>query len=242
MYGRQTQYWKITPYIKKQHGFQKGKSTENAISNTVNKIEKHILNNEHGMGVFLDIQAAFDSIMPKHIRNALIKHGCPVDMVEWYYEFLIHRNLETTYENFILSITMDMGFPQGGVCSAKFWIIAFEEAAAILNSSGVTGELFADDGNGLIGGKDIEYMAQRINRVCRNLSRWGKKCELTFNASKTIVTLFTKSNKIKNEYNNKSLVKMDGTYTFFKHCKISWDALGLQTNMDTSPRRKDDRM
>ena len=52
---------------------------------------------------------------------------------------------------------------------------------------GVNGELFADDGNGIIGGKGIDYMAQRLNRVCRDLSHWGKKCGLTFNASKTVV-------------------------------------------------------
>ena len=51
------------------------------------------------MGVFLDIQATFDSITPEHIKNALLKHGFPVDMVDWYYELLTHRNLEATYEN-----------------------------------------------------------------------------------------------------------------------------------------------
>ena len=40
-----------------------------AISNTVHKIEKHILNGEHCMGLFLDIQAAFDSITPEHIKE-----------------------------------------------------------------------------------------------------------------------------------------------------------------------------
>ena len=126
------------------------------------------------MGVFLDIQAAFDSITPEHINNALLKHGCHPDMVDWYYELITHRNLVTTYENFVLEVTTNMGFPQGRVCSAKFWIIAFDEAAKILNSNGVNGELFADDGNGIIGGKDIDYMAQRLNRVCRDLSQWGK--------------------------------------------------------------------
>ena len=86
-------------------------------------------------------------------------------MVDWYYELITHRNLETTYENFILEVTTNMGFPQGGVCSAKFWIIAFDEAAKILNTNGVSGELFADDGNGIIGGKDIDYMAQRLNMI-----------------------------------------------------------------------------
>ena len=68
----------------KPHGFQKGKSTEIAISITVNIIEKHILNGEHCMGAFLDIQAAFNLIALEHIKVALLKHGC--HMVDWYYK------------------------------------------------------------------------------------------------------------------------------------------------------------
>ena len=65
------------PLHMKQHGFQKVKSTETAISNTINEIEKHILNGEHCMGVFLDIQAAFDSITPEHIKGTRMppRHG-----------------------------------------------------------------------------------------------------------------------------------------------------------------------
>ena len=157
------------------------------MSNTIHKIEKHIPNGEHCMGVFLGIQAAFDSIIPEHIKRVLLKHGCHPDMVDWYYELITHRNLETTYENFVLEVTTNMGFRQGRVCSAKFWIIAFDAAAKILNWNVVNGELFADDGNGIIGGKDFKHMAQRLNRVCRDLSLWVKKCGLTFNASKTVV-------------------------------------------------------
>ena len=75
-------------------------------------------------------------------------------MVDRYYELITHRNLETTYENFILEVTRNMGFPQGGVCNAKFWI---DEAAKMLNTNGVSGEIFADDRNDIIRGKDIEY-------------------------------------------------------------------------------------
>ena len=77
-----------------------------------------------------------------------------------------------------------MGFPQGGVCSAQFWIIAFDEAAKILNSNGVNGELFADDGNEIIGGKDIENMAQKLSRVGRDLSAWGKNADLPLTQAK----------------------------------------------------------
>ena len=53
-------------------------------------------------------------------------------------------------------------------------------------------------------------MAQRLNRICRDLSQWGKKCGLTFNASKTVVLLFTKSNVVHKKYEDKKLIKMDG--------------------------------
>ena len=33
---------------------------------------------------------------PRAYKKALLKHGCNVDMVEWYYELLTHRNLHTT--------------------------------------------------------------------------------------------------------------------------------------------------
>ena len=55
------------PLHNKQHGFISGKSTESAVSNTVNYIEKHIMNKQHCVGVFLDISAAFDSIKPSHV-------------------------------------------------------------------------------------------------------------------------------------------------------------------------------
>ena len=53
-------------------------------------------------------------------------------------------------------------------------------------------------------------MAQRLNRVCRDLSQWGKKCGLTFNANKTVVLLFSKSNVTRKKYADKKLIKMNG--------------------------------
>ena len=38
----------------------------------------------------------------------------------------------------------------------------------------------------------------------------GKKCGLTFNANKTVVLLFSKSNVLRKKYADKKLIKMDG--------------------------------
>ena len=46
----------------RKQGFRENKSTESAIAETVNYIKKDMENNEDVIGVFLDIQAAFDTI------------------------------------------------------------------------------------------------------------------------------------------------------------------------------------
>ena len=73
------------PIHPKQHGFQRGKCTETAISHTVNQIEKFILNKQHCIGLFLDIQAAFDTISPDYIKSCLMEKDIDVDAVLRYY-------------------------------------------------------------------------------------------------------------------------------------------------------------
>ena len=50
------------------------------------------------------------------------------------------------------------GIPQGGVCRAKFWIIAYNSTMKKLNSHGVTRFGFADDSCTLIGGTNLNQM------------------------------------------------------------------------------------
>jgi len=112
------------PIHDNQQGFRQARSTEVALSHTINHIEKAFADNQHCLGLFLDIQAAFDSINPQHIKNSLLKHGSPEDLAGWYYNYLVHRNLFTTDNKTTIEISASQGFPQGGVCSAKFWNIA----------------------------------------------------------------------------------------------------------------------
>ena len=104
-----------------QHGFCSDKSTESAISNTVDYIESKILtSNKHCVGISLDIQAAFDSITPEVIKEALLRHGGDSQLIQWYYNYLKHRNLTLTLQNETYSGSNALGFPQGGVVSADF--------------------------------------------------------------------------------------------------------------------------
>ena len=67
------------------------------------------------IGVFLDIQAAFDTMTPNSIREALLEHNINPILVEWYHNYLTHRNLYTEHNGKTATATIKIGFTQGGV-------------------------------------------------------------------------------------------------------------------------------
>ena len=186
---------KEAPLLSQQHGFTKGKSTESAISNTVDYIEQQLFERSHCLGMFLDISSAFDSISIDHIRDSLLKHNGDPDLVEWYYSYLGKRFLEIELHGETVRLTTGTGFPQGGVCSARFWLIAFDEAIQIINSKGITGTGYADDCSALIGGTHPDNMIESMQSMLDRLVTWGHTCGLRFNAQKTVAVMFTRATR-----------------------------------------------
>ena len=203
------------PLHNRQHGFMPGRSTESAISVTTNYIEKYLAHKEHCLGVFLDISAAFDSIDIDHVRRALLQHGGDPDMVDWYHNYLSHRNLFAELHGEVASCSTGVGFPQGGVCSARFWLIAFNQAIKIINTTFVEGVGYADDCCILMGGTDQSHMVAQVQRVVNKLITWGSTCGLRFNHSKTVVILFTRSKKVFRQH-----IRIDGnSIPYSQHTK-----------------------
>jgi hypothetical protein len=58
---------RTSPLSDSQHAFRKGRSTESALSNMTEYIEYALANGEYALGVFLDIQGAFDNVKPSSI-------------------------------------------------------------------------------------------------------------------------------------------------------------------------------
>ena len=183
----------LLAYSLKQHGFTKGKSTEGALSNTVNYIEKFLFRNKHCLGLFLDIKSAYDSMDVDHIRSSLYLHGGEDDLVEWYNNYLKSRILRLDMHNEFLSLKATTGFPQGGVASAKFWLIAFNPAIEIINTLFIEGNGYADDCSAVFGGREPAVLVSRLQRMLDALVEWGTTCNLSFNAEKSVVMFFTRT-------------------------------------------------
>merc|ERR1712117_748844 len=52
----------VKPMHENQFAFQKGKSTDSAISRTVTELERGTLQDDYALAVFLDIKGAFDNL------------------------------------------------------------------------------------------------------------------------------------------------------------------------------------
>ena len=217
------------PIHHKQHGFLAGKSTESAISNTVDYIERHIMNRQHCVGVFLDISSAFDSISPGHIRKALLKHGGDPEMVQWYYDYITHRDIIVNMHGVASLFSTGVGFPQGGVCSAKFWLIAFDTAIQIINTMKIEGNGYADDCSALYGGPRIDHAIARLQRMLDKLTAWGRTCGLRFNPEKSVAVLFTRRRK-----QPKKKLIIDGKEIAFKQ-EVKYLGVTLDSKLHWTP-------
>ena len=152
-------YYPIRPL---QHGFQVGKGTEAALSNTCDYIEQFLLTRKYCLGVFLDITSAYDSMDIGHIRLSLYLHGGDEDLVEWYFQYLSHRVLHIPLHGASKTYVCSQGFPQGGVASAKFWIICFNPGIEIINRQFTVGNGYADDLSVVFGGTHPDDLTIRV--------------------------------------------------------------------------------
>ena len=89
-----------------------------------------------------------------------------------------------------------IGFPQGGVCSAKFWLVAFDYAIKIINRYNIEGNGYADDCSALYGGRRLDHAISKLQKMLNELTEWGKTCGLRFNPEKSVAVVFTRRHKL----------------------------------------------
>ena len=74
---------------KNQHAFRKGRSTETALSDMVDILESEVLRKGVTVGVFLDIEGAFDNLLPGGIIRSLRDRKTPESLLSWFQNYLI---------------------------------------------------------------------------------------------------------------------------------------------------------
>jgi ribonuclease HI len=175
-----------------QHAFRKGHSTEIALNKVVNKIETAFFNNEYCIGVFLDIEGAYDNIDPQAIIDAMHKHKLPIDIILWFQQYTHHRTCEYTIGGDTIHRETTTGVTQGGVSSPNFYSYPTNNFLEICERESTHGTGFADDGAVLESGHNIDDILQKLQHVLNKIQQWASQVGLKFSISKTKVIIFTR--------------------------------------------------
>jgi hypothetical protein len=134
------------PLHPNQHAYQAGKSVETALHQLVVRIERASDQQEMVvLGVFLDIEGAFDNTSYDTLCTALDRHGVGHTFVWWIRATLEGRWATATLGNSSRSVAVSKGCPQGGVLSPLLWCLVVDELLVGLNGGGVYAQGYADD-------------------------------------------------------------------------------------------------
>ena len=125
------------PLHPNQHAYQAGKSVETVLHQLVVRDEKALDQQEMALGVFLDIEGAFNNTPYDSKCTALVGHGVDHTIVRWVKATLEGRQAIATLGSLSRSVAVSRGCPQGGVLSPLLWCLVVDELLARLSGGGL---------------------------------------------------------------------------------------------------------
>ena len=153
-----------------QFGFQPGKSTLHPLIHICDYISKAFNSDEIVVGVFLDLQKAFDLVDHNILLKKLECIGVKGIALKWFENYLKDRK-QFVMVNGELSefcATFNVSVPQGSNLGPLLFLIFIND---MHRSNDLNNFHFADDTTGLMKGKNIHELVASVNRELNQ--NWG---------------------------------------------------------------------
>lgn len=180
---------------KNQFGFRKGSSTEAAIHKLTRKIEDAICGGNMSLGIFLDIEGAFDNISHQSMKRALYELNIPNTIVEWIINMISSRTITLKEKGVSITRLLYKGCPQGGVLSPFLWNITMNMLLSDKELYQDDINAFADDMVIQINGIDSTTMRDVAIKYLKKINNWCANNGIKLSVLKTKAIMFTTLNK-----------------------------------------------
>ncbi|CAD7085101.1 unnamed protein product [Hermetia illucens] len=149
------------------------------------------------MGMFVDIEGAFDCAPFQKLCDAARAHGVDDALIKWIHAMLTQRLLcaEVGVDRY-LTTEATKGCPQGGVFSPLLWSMLIDSLLCELQNLSIHAQAYADDVAVLAVDRDLGTVCRNIQRAVDLIDSWCLRHGLSVNLNKTTMVLFTKRRKL----------------------------------------------
>lgn len=171
-----------------QFGFQEGHSTYHPMIHLLNSISEAMNNKEYTIGIFCDLQKAFDCVPKRTLILKLKKYGITGISLKWFESYLSNRKQFVRIGNHDSEmINISSGVPQGSILGPILFLLFFND---LPNSTLLKILLFCDDTTILASGKNLNELIEVVNFELQKISQWFRANDMSLHPSKTKFTVF----------------------------------------------------
>lgn len=174
---------------KYQFGFRKGYSTSLALVELVDTIYTHCDNRDTVIGMFFDLQKAFDTVDHSILLHKMNNCGIRGIVLKWFRNYLSNRKQFVSIGNSKSDLqNVTCGVPQGSVLGPLLFLLYINDIENCVRNATV--KLFADDTNLFVHGKTLSEAFDKANDAVNLLQDWFVVNKLSLNIEKSCYTVF----------------------------------------------------
>ena len=179
-----------------QSGFRKSRSTTDHLIRLETFIRQSFIKGEHCVGVFFDMEKAYDMTWKYGIMKDLYDFDLRGNLPIFIDKFLHDRAFQVRVGSTLSQeVIQEQGVPQGSILSVTLFAIKINSIVKCLTND-TNASLYVDDFQICFSGQNMSVIERKLQLCINKLEKWSNENGFRFSATKTACVHFCRKRKL----------------------------------------------